>query len=73
VDSVFSINTILAFVGLVVGTGIGMAAFALVIDGERGQIYRLIADRRPWLRIVSILWIVACGAAVAFVAYRLAG
>jgi hypothetical protein len=40
---VVSINVILAFIGFLVGAGIGMTVFALVINGERGQTYRLFA------------------------------
>jgi ABC-type antimicrobial peptide transport system permease subunit len=69
---VISINVILAFIGFLVGAGIGMTVFALVMDGERGQIYRLFAVRHPWIRLVPILWIVACGVVVAIVTYRLA-
>jgi hypothetical protein len=49
-----------------------MAVFALVIDGECGQTYRLFAVRHPWIRLMSILWIVTCGAVLAYLAYELA-
>jgi hypothetical protein len=66
---VASIDVILAAVGFVIGVILGMAAFALVV-GER---YRIWAARHPWIRLVSILWFLACGAMVAFLAYRLTG
>jgi hypothetical protein len=71
-DSVVSIEIILAIIGFLVGAGIGMAVFALVIDGECGQTYRLFAVRHPWIRLMSILWIVTCGAVLAYLAYELA-
>jgi hypothetical protein len=67
--SAISINVILAAIGFVVGVIVGMAAFALVV----GEQYRVWATRHPWIRLVSILWVVACGAVIAIVAYRLAG
>jgi hypothetical protein len=70
---VVSINIILAIVGFVVGTVLGIAAFALVIGGKHGETYQLMAVRHPWIRLVPVLWIVACGAVVAIVAYRVAG
>jgi hypothetical protein len=69
---VISINVILAAVGFVVGVVIGIAVFALVIEGKRGGTYQLMAIRHPWIRSLPILWIVACGVGVALVAYRLA-
>jgi hypothetical protein len=62
---------IFAIIGFVLGAIIGMATFALVV-GERRAAYRALAVRRPWVRLVSVLWIVACGAVVAIVGYRLA-
>jgi hypothetical protein len=69
VSDVVSINVILAAIGFVVGVTLGMAAFTLVV-GER---YRVWAARHPWIRLVSILWFVGCGATAAFLASRLAG
>jgi hypothetical protein len=42
--------------------------FALVINGERRAAYQLMAIRHPWIRLVSTLWIVVCGAVAAIVA-----
>jgi hypothetical protein len=56
---------VFAILGFVVGAIIGMAAFALVV-GERRANYRVLAARHPWIRLVLILWIVACGSVVAF-------
>jgi hypothetical protein len=69
---VVSINLILAFIGFVIGAIIGMAVFALVINGERRAAYQLMTTRHPWIRLVSPLWSVACGAVLAFFAYALA-
>jgi hypothetical protein len=62
---------VFAIIGFVVGVIISMAAFALVV-GERRANYRVLAARHPWIRLLSILWNVACGAATAFIAYALA-
>jgi hypothetical protein len=50
-----------------------MAVFALVIAGERREAYQLMVIRHPWIRLVSILWIVACGGVVAYFAHEQAG
>jgi len=71
--SVISINIILAFIGFAVGAAIGIGAFALVIEGARRETYQLMANRHPWIRLLSVVWILACGAVVAIIAYRLAG
>jgi len=68
---VVSINVIPAAIGFVVGVILGMVAFALVL-GERRANYRVMAARHPWLRLLHILWNVACGAAAGFIAYALA-
>jgi hypothetical protein len=64
---------VFAIIGFVGGAVTGMAVFALVIDGERRAACQLMAIRHPWIRLVSILWIVVCGAVVVIVAYWLAG
>jgi hypothetical protein len=60
---------VFAVIGFVGGVVIGMVVFVLVINGGRRATYQLMTIRHPWIRLVSILWIVACGVVVAIVAY----
>jgi len=68
---VISINTIVAVVGFVVGTGIGAGSLALGTDSVQGRLGRDVMQR-PAALALAALYVMACGVGLAVIAFRLA-
>jgi hypothetical protein len=62
---------VFAIIGFIIGAIMGIAVFAIAIDGKRRTAYQAVAARQPWIRLLPVLCIVASGAVVAHVASRL--
>ena len=63
--------TVLAIIGFICGAIDGIAVFTLVIDSKCRTSYQAVVAHHPWIQLLPVLCIVACGAVVAYHAYRL--